>query len=202
MEDTLIELAKTNFARSAVEALRRADTPKTRAALAQIAVGSTDSMLRIEAINNLGRTNDAAYLPTLFQLMDSGNKEIQNAAAESAGTLGGVAAAQRLSFFMSDADSERRIAGVNGLGRSRAREAVPILIGLLLDSDSNVRQAAVSNLWLLTHHAAFDRNGWADISTAESAALVHQRWVRWWSSHVATSEMHGMTDCSSPLSLD
>ncbi|HYY72427.1 MAG TPA: HEAT repeat domain-containing protein [Candidatus Bathyarchaeia archaeon] len=202
LEDTLIELAKTNFARSAVVALRRADTPKTRAALAQIAVGSTDFTLRIDAINNLGRTNDAAYLPTVFQLMDSENKEIQNAAAESAGTLGGVAAVQRLSAFMSDTDSERRIAGVNGLGRSRAREAVPILIGLLLDSDSNVRQAAVNSLWLLTHHAALEANGWADISTAESAASVHQRWVRWWGSHGATCEIHGMKDCSSPLSLD
>jgi len=63
LEDILIELTKTNFAHSAIAALRKADTPKTRAALAQIAIGSDDSMLRIEAINNLGRTKDAAYPP-------------------------------------------------------------------------------------------------------------------------------------------
>jgi hypothetical protein len=202
LEEILIELTKTNFAHSAIAALRKANTPKTRAALAQIAIGGDDSILRIEAINNLGRTEDAAYLPVLFQLMESENKAIQNAAAEAAGNLGGVTAVQRLSSFVSDADSNTRIAGANGLGKTRSREAVPILIGLLLDSDSNVRQDAVNELWLLTHHMAFDGNEPADISTAESAAFVHQRWIRWWGSHGATCEIHGMTDCSSPQPLD
>ena len=202
LEGTLIELTKTNFALSAITALRKADTPKTRAALAQIAIDSDDSMLRIEAINNLGRTMDAAYLPTLFQLMESTNKAIRKASAEASGTLGGATAVQRLSSFISDVDAETRIAGAGGLGNTRTREAVPILIGLLLDSDSDVRQTAVTNLWLLTHHAALDGNGWADVSKAESAASVHQRWVRWWGSHGATCEIHGMTDCSSPQSLD
>ena len=202
LEDTLIELTITNFAHSAIAALRKADTAKTRAALAQIAIDSDDSMLRIEAINNLGRTKDATYLPPLFQLMESGNKAIQNAAAEAAGTLGGVTAVQHLSAFISDANSGTRIAGASGLGKTRAREAVPILIGLLLDSDSNVRQTAVTNLWLLTHQAALNGNGWADISNAESAASVHQRSLRWWGSHGATCEIHGMTDCSSPQPLD
>jgi hypothetical protein len=202
LEDILIELAKTNFAHSAIIALRKADTPKTRAALAQIAIGGDDSMVRIEAISNLGLTKDLGYLPILFQLMESGNKPIQNAAAEATGTLGGVTAVQRLSAFLSAGDAETRIAGAGGLGRTHAREAVPILMRLLLDSDSNVRQAAVSNLWLLTHHAAFEGNQWADISTGESAAAVHQRWVRWWGNHGATCEIHGMTDCSSPQPLD
>jgi HEAT repeats len=183
LEDTLIELTKTNLAHSTITALRKADTPETRSALTEIAVGSDDATLRIEAIQNLGRTKDAAYLPTLFQLMESGSKEMQNAAAEAAGTLGGAPAVQRLSTFVFGTEAERKIAGASGLGRTRAREAVAVLIGLLMDSDSNVRQAAVSSLWLLTHHAAVEANGWADISTAESAASVHQRWVIWWRSH-------------------
>lgn len=202
LEDVLIELTKTPFVGSAISALRKADTPKTRAALAQIAVGSDDSMLRIGAIQNLGRTKDAAYLPTLFQLMESGNRAIQNAAAVAAGTLGGTTAVQRLSAFISAGDGEARIAGAEGLGNTLTREAVPILIALLLDSDSNVRQSAVSSLFLLTHYAAFDGNKWADISTAESAVSVHQRWVRWWGSHGSTWEVHGMADCTSPQPLD
>ena len=110
--------------------------------------------------------------------MESTNKAIRKASAEASGTLGGVTAVQRLSSFISDVDAETRIAGAGGLGNTRTREAVPILIGLLLDSDSDVRQTAVTNLWLLTHHAALDGNGWADVSKAESAASVHQRWVR------------------------
>jgi HEAT repeat protein len=133
--------------------------------------------------------------------MESSDNSIENAAAAAAGTLGGSAAIPRLSTFVSSGDAEKRISGANGLGRSRAREAVPILIGLLLDSDSNVRQSAVSGLWLLTHHAVLNVNEWADISTAESAASVHQRWTNWWSSHEASCEIHGMADCSSPEPL-
>jgi HEAT repeat protein len=97
-------------------------------------------MLRIAAIDNLGRTRDVAYLSTLFQLMESGDESIGNAAVEAAGNLGGSETIPRLSTFVSSGEAEKRISGANGLGRSRAREAVPILIGLLLASDSNVRQ--------------------------------------------------------------
>lgn len=201
LEDLIIELTNTRFSGSAVIALRKANTPKTRAALARIASGRGDSMLRIAAIDNLGRSRDIAYLPTLFELMESAEKPIENAAASAAGTLGGPEAIARLSTFVSSADAEKRISGANGLGRSHARQAVPILIGLLLDPDSNVRQEVVSSLWLLTHHAALDGNEWADISTVESGAAVHQRWVNWWSSHGTSYEIHGMADCSSPEPL-
>lgn len=65
LESVLIEMTNTEFSGSAVVALRRADTPKTRAALAQIASSSDDPMLRMAAIDNLGRTRYVAYLSTL-----------------------------------------------------------------------------------------------------------------------------------------
>jgi HEAT repeat protein len=202
LEDVLIELTKTNYAYAAIEALRKANTPKTRQALAQIARNGTDSMLRIEAIRNLGRTNDVTYLPTLVQLMDSDNKEIQNAASEAAGNLGGSSAVPQLASLISSANVVTRLAGTNGLGNSHANEAVPLLIGMLVDSDPNIRQAAVSGLWLLTHRAALDGDKWADVTSVQSAAAVHQRWVRWWSSHGNDIKAHGMADCSSPQPLD
>src|SRR5947207_10279147 len=159
-------------------------------------------MLRMAAIDNLGRTRDLAYLSTLFQLMESDDKSIENAAAEAAGTLGGSEAIPRLSTFVSSGEAEKRISGANGMGRSRAREAVPILIGLLLDSDSNVRQAAVSGLWLLTHHAALNGHEWADRSTVESAIAVHQRCTNWWRSNGAWCDLHGRADCSAPETRD
>lgn len=202
LEDVLIELTKTNYAYAAITALRKANTTKTRAALAQIATSSDDPAARIEAIQNLGRTSDTTYLPTLVKLMESENKQIQNVAAEAVGNLGGVATVRQLSTLVSASDAETRSAGANGLGQTHAREAVPILIELLLDSDANVRQTAVSSLFLLTHYAAFDGNGWADISTTESGSAVYQRWVRWWHSHATTTEIHSMADCSSPQPLD
>lgn len=202
LEDVLIELTKTSYAYAAIEALRKADTVKTREALAQIATNSSDSILRIEAIRNLGRTNDVTYLPLLFQLMDSDSKGIQNAAAEAAGNLGGSTAVPQLAKLVSSPNAATQLAGTNGLGNSHANEAVPFLIGMLLDSDANVRQAAVSGLWLITHRAAFDGNQWADVTSVQPAAAVHQRWVRWWSSHGNDNKPHSMTDCSAPESLD
>ena len=202
LEDALVALTKTSYAYTAIVALRKADTSKTREALAQIATGGGDSMLRIEAARNLGRTHDATYLPTLFQLMETDNKEIQNAAAEAAGNLGGAAAVPQLAALVSSPDAETRRAGTNGLGDAHASQAVPVLIGLLLDSDANVRQAAVSGLWLLTHRAAFENNQWADVTSPESAAAVHQRWVHWWNSHRSDSEIHGLADCAPPKPLD
>jgi len=201
LEDVLIKLAKSRYAYGAIIALRKANTSATRAALAEIATGGDDPSARIQAIQNLGRTNDTSYLPSLFKLMESEDKEIQYVAAEAAGNVGGRAAVNRLLALVSNPDAKTRSAGANGLGQTRAREAVPILIEVLLDSDANVRQTAVSSLFLLTHYAAFDGSEWADISTAQSAAAVHQRWVNWWSSHGTSSEMHGMADCASPKPL-
>jgi HEAT repeat protein len=202
LEDALVELTKSSYAYGAISALRKADTSKTRAALAQIATSTDDSMFRIEAIRNLGRTNDLAYLPTLFQLMASDDKQIQNAAAEAAGSLGGRAAVPQLAALASSPGVETRIAGTNGLGDAHASQAVPILIGKLLDSDANVRQAAVSGLWLLTHRAAFENNQWADVTSPQSSAAVHSRWVRWWNTHRNDAKVHGLADCAPPESLD
>ncbi len=159
-------------------------------------------MLRMEAIRNLDRTGDTTYLPALLFLMKSADKQIQHAAAEAAGNLGGPASLQELTALVSSPDAETRVAGANALGYTRARQAVRLLIGLLLDSDPSVRETAVSGLFLLTHRAAFDGDQWADVTTVQAAVAVHQRWLRWWNFHASTNEIHGMADCASPQSLD
>ena len=202
LENVLIQLTKSTYAYAAIVALRKANTSKTRIALAQLATTGDDSTLRVEAISNLGRTNDVSYVPTLLGLLESDDKQIKNAAAEAAGNLGGPTAVTRLAALNSSPDAQTRLAGVNGLGNSHARQAVPFLIQMLLDSDANIPQAAVSGLWLLTHRAAFEGNQWADVASQQSAAAVHQRWVLWWNSHGHDSKIHGMSDCDSPQSLD
>jgi HEAT repeats len=202
LEDVLIQLTKSSYAYAAITALRKADTLKTRNELAHLATSSGDSTLRAEAISNLGRTNDVSYVPTLLGLLGSDDTQIQNAAAEAAGNLGGPTAVTRLAALLSSPGEETRLAGVNGLGQTHARQAVPFLIRVLLDSNANIRQAAVSGLWLLTHRAAFEGNQWADVKIPQSAIAVHQRWVLWWNSHGRDSKIHGMDDCDSTEPLD
>jgi hypothetical protein len=200
--DVLIEMTKSGYAGAAINALRKADTVKTRETLGQIATGGGDPGLRSAAIENLGRTGDQTYLPALLSLMQSDDKQIQYAAAEAAGNLGGAQAVLQLAALASSTDRETRLAGTHALGEAQAGPAGPVLIGLLLDSDENVRHAAVTGLAVLTHHAALDSNQWPDVTTLQSAAAVQIRWARWWSTHGKASKMHGMADCAPPESLD
>jgi len=202
LEGVLIEMTKTNYASAAIVALREADTQKTREALASIASGGGDSALRIEAISNLGRTGDRTYLYTLTRLLASEDKAIQNAAAEAAGVLGGPAAFAQIAALVPSSDASTRAAGAEGLGHTRTRQAVPILIQMLLDSDPNVRQAAVNSLSLLTHRVAYYGDEWSDVTNESSANDVHQRWARWWNSHGDASKIYGLTDCARPDSLE
>jgi HEAT repeat protein len=202
LEEVLVQLAKTNYGFAAMPALRKADTQKTRDALAQIATDSDNQIFRVEAIRNLGRTGDGTYLPAMLKLMKSTDIQIQGAAAEAAGNLGGAAAVPAISALLSSLDVHVRQAGANGLEYTHASEAVPILIGLLLDPDASIRQTAVSGLSLLTHRTAFDRNKWADVMRPQSASNVHQRWASWWKSQRKNIEIHGMNDCVQPDPLD
>ena len=202
LEGVLIEMTKTNYASAAIVALREADTQKTREALGSIASGGGDSALRIKAISNLGRTGDRTYLYTLTRLLASEDKAIQNAAAEAAGVLGGPAAFAQIAALVPSSDASTRAAGAEGLGHTRTRQAVPILIQMLLDSDPNVRQAAVNSLSLLTHRVAYYGDEWSDVTNESSANDVHQRWARWWNSHGDASKIYGLTDCARPDSLE
>jgi HEAT repeat protein len=196
LEDILIGLTKTGYAFGAISALRKADTVKTRDALERIAISGDNSMLRIEAIRNLGRTDDETYVPSLLRLLNSPEIQIQGAAAEAVGNLAGAAAVKDLVVLVSSPDSQTRQAGANGLQYTHARQAVPVLIELLLDSDMNLRRTALNGLAVLTHRVALDGNDWADVTSPQSSASVHQRWLSWWNFHGNTSDIYGMRECA------
>jgi hypothetical protein len=201
LDDTLIELTKTMYAPSAIIALRKANTPKARKTLADIAVSSDDLPDRIAAINQLARAGDKEYLALLTSLMSS-QSELQAAAAEAAAVLGGEAVVAQLTALAYSPDANAAIAGTNGLAHTRAHEAVPILIDLLRNSHQLVRQAAVSGLTLLTHRVSLTANTWTDVVNPDSAARVHAQWLAWWNTNGRTAETYGMADCSSPDPLD
>ena len=202
LEDVLIKLANTSYGFAAMDALRRANTPKTRDALAQNVADNSTLVVRLEAIRNLGRTSDTKYLPMLLELMKSANAQIKGAAVQAAGTLGGAAVVQDVAALVTNADVETRQIGANALEYTHARTAVPVLISLLLDPNANIRQTAVAGLAVLTHRVALDGDRWADITMPQDAISVHQKWTLWWNSHADSAEIHGMNDCVSPIALN
>ena len=202
LEDVLIKIANTPSAFAAMDALRKANTPKTRDTLAQNAAGNSTLVVRLEAIRNLGRTGDTKYLPMLLEMMKSDNAQIKGAAAQAVGTLGGEAAVQDVAALVRNVDVETRQTGANALEYTHARTAVPTLIGLLLDPNPSIRQTAVAGLAVLTHRAVLDGNRWADISMPQDPISVHQKWTLWWNSHADSAEIHGMNDCVAPIALN
>jgi hypothetical protein len=58
LEDVLMEMTKSSYAGAAINALRKANTVKTRETLGHIATGGGDPDLRGAAIDNLGRAGD------------------------------------------------------------------------------------------------------------------------------------------------
>jgi hypothetical protein len=80
------------------------------------------------------------------------------------------------------------------LGNSHSREAVPLLISLLLDANSNVRRASVDSLTNLTH-----RSSTSGIDQQEAAGTAHDDWIRWWASEGATAKIYRIDDCSARI---
>jgi HEAT repeat protein len=203
MDDVLIDLSKTTYAYAAIQGLRKANTVKTRQALADLADHGPDSSIRMEALRNLARTGDRSYLPVLVRVMKTAqDPDTKTVAAEAAGDLDGTQATPELLPFVAMADARTRLAGTVGLGHTADRTAVPVLIRLLLDSDSSVRENAANGLFLLTHRSVFSGNAMADMKDPQAGITAYQHWSHWWNVNGGTVAIHGMADCSSPEPLD
>jgi hypothetical protein len=202
LENVLIDLSKTNDVYAAIQGLRKANTTKTRQALGDLAEHGSDSSIRMEALRNLARTGDRSYLSLLLRLVKTTTEsDTRTVAAEAAGDLGGERATPELLPFVASADASARLAGAVGLGHTVDRTAVPVLISLLLDSDSNVRENAAGGLFLLTHRAVFLGDQMADMKDPQAGIAAYQRWSHWWSTNGGRAAIHGMADCDSPEPL-
>jgi HEAT repeat protein len=203
MDDVLIDLSKTTYAYAAIQGLRKANTVKTRQALADLADHGPDSSIRMEALRNLARTGDRSYLPVLVRVMKTAqDPDTKTVAAEAAGDLGGTQATPELLPFVAMAEARTRLAGTVGLGHTADRTAVPVLIRLLLDSDSSVRENAANGLFLLTHRSVLSGNAMAHMKDPQAGITAYQHWSHWWNVNGGTVAIHGMADCSSPEPLD
>ena len=100
LDNVLVDLSKTNYVDAAIQGLRKANTPKTRQALGDLAAHGSDSSIRMEALRNLARTGDRSYLFLMLRLVKTTTEpDIRTVAAEAAGDLG--EGGRRRSCFLS-----------------------------------------------------------------------------------------------------
>jgi HEAT repeat protein len=153
----------------AVEMLPAADLVKQRA-LAQVLVRlSADGTVEVQraAVLGLGRVDDPAGLERLYALVQKGRPPVRAAAARSLALqarTAGPDGKQRmrdvipaLQRALEDPALEVVIEAAEDLGALGARDAGPVLIGLLHHSSEPVRQAAAQALERVADATVLDR---------------------------------------------
>jgi hypothetical protein len=197
LEELILSLADhPNTASASVSGLERLATPRAKAKLAELSAPSSPEAIRQGAIPALAALGDSAYCSTMLSISRESSQYSRWIALRGAGYLCGEKALPVLKSLLSSVAQVSRYEVVYALGNTHSREAVPILISLLLDADSSVRRAARDSLTNLTH-----RRSPSGIDQQETPGEIHADWTNWWASKGASAEIYRIDDCSEALSL-
>jgi hypothetical protein len=197
LEEVILSLADhPKTAAASVSGLERLATPRAKAKLAELSAPGNPEAIRQRAISALAALGDSAYCSSMLSISQESSQYSRSIALRAAGYLCGEKALPLLRSLLSAADPVSRSEIAYALGNSHSREAVPALIFLLLDANSNVRRAAVDSLTNLTH-----RSSASGIDQEEAAGTAHDDWINWWASEGATAKIYRIDDCSERMPL-
>jgi hypothetical protein len=174
----------------AVGALGRLNTDEARTLLAEILArpslaNEAGEASRIHAIEELGLSGDASYLPVLLPHVQHTSDHESELAAVAVGRLGGGAAVPSLRTLLASSRVEDRLHSVAGLGNASSPEAVEALIDALRDKDKTVRDQAEVSLVEMTGHSV-TKPGQA----SPSALQLENLWRAWWAKHGADAKLN------------
>jgi len=174
----------------AVAALGRLDTPEARAALADVlAPGKSPKesapdtpvtdygLVRIRAIEALGRSGDASYLTLIERYADDANEYVQLGALVAIAQLGKSDAVTQLQRLFLSGDPATRKNAAYALRYSTVPDAVEALIGAITDKDPKVRERVVTSLRELAGHS------FGGSEVVESPEKMQNAWRSWWRTH-------------------
>ena len=180
-EPTILRLARDRDAfkvQHAIAALRRMNTPQGRAALADIltareANSEDEISVRFHALQALGESGDASYLPLVSRYMQDKASDDQLAAMIAVAKLGRNAA--ELQRFLLTGDLATRKNAAYALRFMVNPDAVGALIGALSDKDSGVRDRVAKSLVELTGHSVSVAN-----NNGVPPEEIQRHWRAWW----------------------
>jgi hypothetical protein len=197
LETTLLGFAENEeFKRFAPLAFHKLNTTRSMAAMAELLVRSkVGTYEHMESAKYLGESGDPQWFPLLAEVAHN-NAQISNYVADAAQS-GGTQAVPLLAELLRSPDKEFTVLNAaSGLGYTEAREAVPILLGLLGSPTPGVSERALWSLQQLTH---MSRGG--DRFSGESPQSQSARWIRWWARSQSTARIYKANECGefSPL---
>lgn len=195
LEDLILKLAQRPN-RASPAALLRLNTPRSKQKLAEWAQQSSNSSLQQGAIQALAETHDPSYLPVLIRTAASLTDGNRDSAIQAAG-LFGEDAIPFLQSALDDAGVDAQVAAARGLGLTRSRSAVSILIGALQNPDNEVYRAVAVSLAELTHRS-ITKEPWNQLPSADE----YHRWHNWWLENELTAPIYGTDNCVQPQPLD
>jgi len=195
LEDLILKLADTPN-RANPQALLRLNTPRSKQKLAELAEQSSGAALQQGAIQALAKTRDYTYLPVLIRIAGKSTDGNRDFAIQGAG-LFGEDAIPFLVSMLSSPEVDARVAAVRGLGLTRSRNAVSILIGALQDPNDEVHRAVTVSLAELTHRSVTKEPRHESASPDQ-----YSRWHSWWLENEHTAQIYGTDSCVQPQSLD
>ncbi len=129
----------------ALESIGARSEPQVRD-LIQRAFETADRRLWLSAVHAMGRSCDAAWLPTLVQELESDDAEMRFEAASACGSIADEAATPHLLDLLEDDDLEVQEAAIGALGQIGGAQAREALQELLTTGDTRVREAAQAAL--------------------------------------------------------
>jgi len=193
LEDTILSMMGSASSRPfALLGLRRLDTVRSRAALADVVEGTAGySYEKEQAINYLSEMGDRKYFPLLLSVA---RQQPPNQARDyvlAAARLGGEGALPFIDSLLEDSDPFSRANGVMALSETGTRRAVPILIETLKSKEPDLGTLASIGLTALTHRSPFaDGKIYSD-----SPSVQYQDWSRWWFLHGRQASVYGPLQC-------
>jgi len=185
LEDVVLNLSKNpQTAQAAIGGLRKLNTVRTKKRLAELAA-SDDEGIRQSAMTALGETNDPAYCDFMLQATNARRGYSASIAARAAGLLCGEKALRELIRGLQGENAIPAYEIAYALGNTGSRDAVPLLIDFLGQSDGGVRGAAEEALATLTHRTDEPAGG-------DSAYL---KWSRFWSLYGRSVQVFRPDEC-------
>ncbi len=189
LEDTLLTFADVaEFRPFAPLAFHRSNTARSMAALASLVKkAQPGSNEHSESAQYLAASGDQQWFPLLQEVaIENAQNSIY---PDYAATLGGEKMLPTLISLQNSSNREFvAVSAVGAMGFTGSRAAVPILIELLKNPDTDMADRARYALRLLTHHSVSEDN-------ADSPQSEYPAWSRWWALQGSSAPIYKPSDC-------
>jgi len=191
LEDTLLAFSdNVEFKKFAPLAFHRLNSPRSMTAMADMLKKTQSGTYEhMKSADYLAESGDPQWFPLLLEVAQK-NSRISNY-VDDAAELGGDKMLPTLIALAHSPDNEfTRVNAISAMGHTGSRAAVPVLVDLLKNQNSQIADRARYGLRLLTHRTASD-------DQSESPQSQYLKWAQWWAREGASARIYQAAECGS-----